>query len=204
MGTSTDPNVLVGRQAWYILCDFQLCSFLLIKWLHKQLLVTPYILFLAFVLSSVFVSFNDKSLLPSHTWRSLARRTLLSAIRLCKVPCRSIASTIPCEDWKSIYLYWVRELINFSAWSLLTAFQWPSWPSLWYLMVCVNFFFSHTFTLMNKIAREALIINILYKNWRAFRQVKKNAVSLSVLLRFIGFSIYRLVVAMCVSITLLS
>ena len=57
---------------------------------------------------------------------------------------------------------------------------------------------------MNKIAREALIINILYKNWRAFRQVKKNAVSLSVLLRFIGFSIYRLVVAMCVSITLLS
>ena len=94
-------------------------------------------------------------------------------------------------------------LTNFSACRLFTAFQWPSWPSLWYSMVRIQFFLSHTFTLMNKIACEALIINILYKNWRAFRQVKtKNVVSLSVLLRFIGFSMYRLVVTMYVSITL--
>ena len=65
MGTTTDPNVLVGRQAWYILSDLQLCLFLLIKRFHKQLLVTPYILFLAFGLSSLFVSFTTKKLLLS-------------------------------------------------------------------------------------------------------------------------------------------
>ena len=69
-------------------------------------------------------------------------------------------------------------------------------------MVRIHLFF-HTHLAWWIITHEALIINILYKNWRAFRQVKtKNAVSLSVLSRFIGFSIYRVVMAMYVSITL--
>ena len=145
---------------------------------------------------------DDKTFTLSHIWCRLARSTFLSTLWLHKEPYQrgSIASTIPCEDWKFICSIKSGKLINFSAYSLFTAFQLSSWPSLWYSMVCVQFCF-RTHLAWWIIAHEALIINILYKNWRAFRQVKtKNAVSLSVLLRFIGFSIYRAVVAMYVSI----
>lgn len=43
---------------------------------------------------------------------------------------------------------------------------------------------------------DALIISVLYKHWWAFRHVQtKSAVSLSILLRVMAFSIYRVVVA---------
>jgi len=50
--------------------------------------------------------------------------------------------------------------------------------------------------LLVTVGFDVLIVNVLYRHWRAFRHVETgNAVSLSILLRVMMFSVYRIVVA---------
>ena len=136
------------------------------KMIYKQLLVTLYVLSLAFGLSSVFVSFTPTGILLSflihgsgwhevHVFRHYAyAKSLTKEVLLHR-------------DWTQFlvsigHMYPLNEtLINFSACWLFTfqLLSWPSWPSLWYSMAFKKIYF---YTRLDRWIKP-LIINILYK-----------------------------------------